>query len=232
MPMFFVAGTDTEIGKTTVATEMLKYAQSKGIETLGLKPIASDAEQTASGLRNQDALSLISASSHRLTYEQVNPYVFEPAIAPHIAAQQEGVILTAENIRDHIEQVLNPIDQHESLILIEGAGGWRVPLNDHQYFSDIPKRLDCPVVLVVGLRLGCINHALLTVEAIQNDGLKLAGWVANGLDPDMAVQYENIDTLKRIINAPFLGVLPYLDEKYQSSHQAVFNIEVLLNTNS
>ncbi len=205
---FFIAGTDTDVGKTLIATGILAAANEQGLSTVAIKPIAAGCEETAAGLRNEDALLLQQAMSLELPYEQVNPVALKPAIAPHIAAQQVGKRLVVSQLAGYCRGVLM---QRADLAVIEGAGGWRVPLNQVETLAGLAKELNLPVILVVGVKLGCINHALLTAEAIANDGLPLAGWVANRLDADMPCYEENILTLKSLIRAPCLGEVPVLE---------------------
>lgn len=218
---FFIAGTDTDAGKTLVASAVLEKARQMGLETVAVKPVASGCEQTADGLRNSDALTLMDAMSAELDYEQVNPVAFEPAIAPHIAAARAGKQLSVSRLAGYCNGVMvRPSD----LVIIEGAGGWRVPLNPRETLADLVKELNLPVILVVGVKLGCINHALLTVEAIERDGLKVAGWVANRVDPDMSCYDENLMTLRSLINAPCLGEIPFLVDP--SKHAAAEYLEI------
>lgn len=205
---FFITGTDTDAGKTFVSCALLTTAQQRGYSTIGLKPVAAGAEWVEGQLRNDDALNLQRASSQRLPYEQVNPIVLQPAIAPHIAAEQASKRLSVQTIGGFVRGTL--MTQPADLTLVEGAGGWRVPLNPRETFADLAKLLDLDVILVVGMRLGCINHAILTAEAIQRDGLKLAGWVANCIDPEMPVRQENIETLQHWLPAPLVGVMPFV----------------------
>lgn len=207
---FFVTGTDTDAGKTFIASALLHKANSEGLRSLALKPVASGSESRDEGLRNSDALILQEAMSEELDYEQINPYAFEPAIAPHIAAEQAAVRLNASRLAGFCRGAL--FTPHDFSV-VEGAGGWRVPLNDREDFSDLAKELSLPVILVVGLRLGCINHALLTLEAIRRDGLRVAGWVANHVDPNMSCMEENLETLKQRMTAPYLGFVPNLAGK-------------------
>lgn len=206
---FFVTGTDTDVGKTVITAGLIEAANQAALTTAAIKPVAAGCEPTDSGLQNADALLLQAVASYPLSYQQVNPVALEPAIAPHIAAAEEGKQLSASRLSGFCRGLtLLPVDR----LFIEGAGGWRVPLNNRETLADIPKQLNSEVILVVGLRLGCINHALLTVEAIRNDGLSLAGWVGNTLYPDMPRLHENIDTLKRLIPQPCLGVVPWLSD--------------------
>lgn len=197
---FFVTGTDTEVGKTWVSCRLLERAKQDGLSCYGLKPIAAGCEDTAEGPRNEDALALMAASSVKLSYEQVNPVALKAAIAPHIAAQDEQRALSAERLAGYLRGTL--MSHKADLILVEGAGGWRVPLNNREPLSRLPQIMKWPVILVVGMKLGCINHALLTVEAIKRDGLELAGWVANDLGKPMERLEDNIRTLESIIAAP------------------------------
>ncbi|WP_299773877.1 dethiobiotin synthase [uncultured Pseudoteredinibacter sp.] len=214
---FFVTGTDTDAGKTFIASALLHKANSEGLRSLALKPVASGSESRDEGLRNSDALILQEAMSEELDYEQINPYAFEPAIAPHIAAEQAGVRLNASRLAGFCRGAL--FTPHDFSV-VEGAGGWRVPLNDREDFSDLAKELSLPVILVVGLRLGCINHALLTIEAIRRDGLTVAGWVANHVDPNMSCMEENLETLKQRMTAPYLGFVPNLAGKENAAISA------------
>ncbi|WP_039915300.1 dethiobiotin synthase [Cellvibrio mixtus] len=204
---FFVTGTDTNVGKTLVAAGLLLVAKKQGVRTAALKPVAAGCEKTCAGLRNDDALLLQSVMTESLAYEQINPIALQSAIAPHIAAAQEKRVLSADRIAGFCRGSL----QQAEFTLIEGAGGWRVPLNPRETMADLAMILQLPVLLVVGVRLGCINHALLTAEAIRNDGLQLAGWVANCVDADMPVLQENIESLAARIPAPCMGVVPRLD---------------------
>lgn len=203
---FFITGTDTDVGKTQIAAGLLVAAKRAGLTTVALKPVAAGCEITPEGLRNSDALLLQSVMTEKLYYEQINPYAFAAPVAPHIAALQEKRSLSADRLMGFCRGVL-PLAQFG---LVEGAGGWRVPINNHETLADLAKQLQLPVILVVGMRLGCINHALLTAEAIQRDGLTLAGWVANCVDADMPVRDENIQSLQNRIPAPLLAVVPHL----------------------
>lgn len=204
---YFVTGTDTEIGKTTIAAGLLCAARQRGLTTAGVKPVAAGCERTPDGLRNEDALALQGQSYPPLAYDLVNPVTLEAAIAPHIAAREEQVTLTAKGLAGACEAVFA---RGADLTLVEGAGGWCVPLNETELLSDLAIAHKLPVVLVVGMRLGCINHALLSCRAIAADGLQLAGWVANYVDPDMSRPEENMATLRHLIDAPCLGVVPRL----------------------
>lgn len=203
---FFVTGTDTNVGKTLISAGLLLVAKNLGQRTAALKPVAAGCEKTDAGLRNADAVLLQSVITEALVYEQINPIALQAAIAPHIAAVQEKRVLSADRIAGFCRGSLQQAD----FTLVEGAGGWRVPLNPRETMADLARILQLPIILVVGVRLGCINHALLTVEAIRNDGLPLAGWVANCVDPDMPALQENIESLAMRIPAPCLGIVPWL----------------------
>ncbi len=223
---FFIAGTDTDVGKTLIACGLLEKARQQGLRTVAIKPLAAGCEQTEDGLRNGDALALQAAMTADLPYSEVNPVAFEPPIAPHIAAQQVGKSISASRLTGFCNGLLM---QPSDFFLVEGAGGWRVPLNARESLSDLPKSLALPVVLVVGMKLGCLNHAVLTAEAIRRDGLTLAGWVANRVDPDMSCYEENIDSLKTLLRAPCLGEVPYLTQVTNENVAKHLSLEELLS---
>ncbi|MCO4837135.1 MAG: dethiobiotin synthase [Oceanospirillaceae bacterium] len=231
---YFIAGTDTDVGKTMIACALLAKARSQGLTTAAVKPVAAGCIDTKDGLRNDDAEQLLAQCTMPLYYEQVNPIAFIDPIAPHIAAQKEGRRMQVDRLIGYTSGVLM---QGANFTLVEGAGGWRVPVNERETLADLAIGLSIPVVLVVGMRLGCINHALLTIDAIARDGLKLAGWVANCVDPKMAELDANITTLKNRINAPMLGLVPNLATEESSlsrvvACQAYVNLDLLLNESS
>ncbi|WP_295387538.1 dethiobiotin synthase [uncultured Thiodictyon sp.] len=203
----FITGTDTDCGKTTVSLGLMAAWQARGERVLGMKPVASGCDLSPSGLRNADALRLQGQGSHAAPYELINPYAFAPPIAPHIAARQAGIEITAEPIARAYRALAAQCDR----LVVEGVGGWRVPLSPRLSGSDLPGVLDLPVILVVRLKLGCINHALLTAESIRARGCTLAGWIGNGIDPGMQAGEENLATLGELIEAPCLGVIPSLE---------------------
>ncbi len=206
MTTFFITGTDTDVGKTYVASALLAAASDLGYRSLGLKPVAAGCESTPEGLRNADALSLMAASSIKLSYDEVNPIALPAACAPHIAAAEMGRQLNAQRL---VGMLRGSLSHRPDFGLVEGAGGWRVPLNSREFMSALPKQLNLPVVMVVSMRLGCLNAALLTAEAILRDGLNLAGWVANCTEQSMPYQQENIATLQQWLPAPCLAVFPF-----------------------
>lgn len=205
--VYFVTGTDTGVGKTTAAVALLHAAAARRLSTAAIKPVAAGCEITAAGLRNDDALRLQRASTVALTYEQINPVALASPIAPHFAAARIGVQLSVDTLAAHCQTVLR---LNADLTLVEGAGGWRVPLNDDETFADIVKALNIPVILVVDIKLGCLNHALLTAEAIRNDGLVLAGWVANRTGPRDVCHDAMVATLQERLHSPVLGDLPFV----------------------
>lgn len=205
---WFLTGTDTEIGKTFVTCSLLHAARTSGRRALGMKPIAAGAECVDREWINEDAAALRAAGSFDPGLAGLNPYCFANPIAPHIAAAEEGIEIEPDRIRKAFEGLRAEAD----VVIVEGVGGFRVPLGDDYDTADLARDLALPVILVVGMRLGCINHALLTVEAIAARGLTLAGWVANRIDPAMLRFDQNLAALRARIDAPLLGVVPYLTD--------------------
>lgn len=223
---FFIAGTDTDVGKTVVAASLLEAGKQQGLSTIAIKPVAAGCEETPVGLQNDDALILQEHMTIELPYGQVNPVTLKSAIAPHIAAAQEGRTLQVSQLAGYCQGVLM---QSVDLALVEGAGGWRVPLNAQETLADLAKELNLKVILVVGMKLGCINHALLTAEAIANDGLELAGWVANQVDPDMACYAENVVTLSALLPAPCLGEIPFIINPLPAAIAGYLNLDLVIS---
>lgn len=217
---YFITGTNTEVGKTWCSLGLMACLQQKGKTVVAMKPVASGCERTPLGLRNDDALRLQELASIELPYEKVNPYAFEPAIAPHIAAAQAGNTIELRHIVEQFRAIRNKAD----ITVVEGVGGWQVPLNDNETVADLANAIGLPVILVVGLRLGCINHALLTAESIRASGCELKGWIANHVDPLMAVQQDNITAIRQRINTPLLGEVPYMESLTTSTTTAVLNL--------
>ena len=205
MPHYFITGTDTGVGKTFVTCALLHTLKAQGIAAIGMKPIAAGGEMTPDGLRNDDIEALHAASGVKLQSEDLNCYLLSEPIAPHIAAANEDIDIDLDVIRMRFDQLADLAD----VVLVEGVGGFIVPLGDSINTADLAQDLDLPVILVVGMRLGCLNHALLTQEAILARGLTLAGWVANQIDPHMAELDANIDALEERIRAPLLGVIEW-----------------------
>lgn len=203
---YFVTGTDTGVGKTTAAAALLWAARNKGLSTLGIKPVASGCQRSPDGLRNEDALRLREASSIPVAYSQTNPVALEPAIAPHFAARMDGLTLDVEQLLADCRSMLA---MAADFTVFEGAGGWRVPLGGKETFADLAKQLGLPVILVVDIRLGCLNHALLSAEAIANDGLVLAGWIANAAQGRDSHHDWMLDDLRMRLDCPLVGDLPH-----------------------
>ena len=212
MKQYFVTGTDTEVGKTYVTCHLLRAATQAKLSSIGYKPIAAGCDLIDGEWVNEDAANIQQASGLTLPISEINPIALKPPIAPHIAASEAGVELT----QDAIEKGLNHLQSYNvDFLLMEGAGGWRLPLslgNDNaptRYLSDVVKSLNMPVILVVGMRLGCLNHAMLTAEAILADGLTIAGWVANDVTGNMTRYDENLASLKAMMPAPLLAEIPF-----------------------
>ena len=208
---WFLTGTDTDAGKTVVSCALLQAAKKQGFRCAGYKPVASGSEMTADGLRNSDALALWRNSAVQVRYEEINPYTFAEPTSPHIVSELtqtpvDFAVMTAG---------LHNLNQQADWVLTEGAGGWFTPLSQTQTFADWAIQMQMPVILVVGVKLGCINHALLTVQAIQQAGLRLAGWVANEVTPPGTYQEQYLETLTRLIPAPGMGLLPHLPDPLQ-----------------
>ncbi len=200
-PAWFITGTDTEVGKTFATCALLHALRHQGIRAIGMKPVAAGTDENG---RNDDVERLIAASGTDLPRELINPYLFHPAIAPHIAAAETGQVIAIEHIVATFEKLRGMADA----VLVEGAGGFCVPLGRHEDMADLAQKMGVPVILVVGMRLGCINHALLTCQAITARGLTLAGWIANRIDPAMSRFDENLTALRERIDAPLLGIIP------------------------
>ena len=201
----FVTGTDTGVGKTVVSASLLAALNARGMRAVGMKPVASGCTDGANGLRNDDAEMLIAHSAGAPPYAHVNPYALREAIAPHIAAADAGIVIEASPIL----AAFAALSTNTNCVIVEGVGGWCAPLSATLMQADLASALQLPVVLVVGLRLGCLNHALLSARAIAADGCHLLGWVGNHIDAHMDRVEENIATLRQRLPAPCLGVLPH-----------------------
>jgi len=205
VPGLFVTGTDTGVGKTLVSVSLVKALVHHGLRVSAMKPIASGSEHTPSGLRNADALALAGASNIAVPYATLNPYCFEPAISPHFAAEEAGIEVNLGIIKERYLALASGAD----FVVVEGAGGWYAPISSTRRMSDLPALLNVPTLLVVGLRLGCLNHALLTKRAIDAHGLELAGWVANCIDPTLERSAENLASLAQMLGSEPLAVFPF-----------------------
>lgn len=204
----FVTGTDTGVGKTRVAVALCHAYAARGLRVAAMKPIASGCTATPQGLRNEDALALHGAMTVRAGYDDVNPYAFEPPIAPHIAAAEAGVAIDF-GVLDAAQRRLRA---QSDVIVVEGAGGLLAPIGPARSFADLAAAWDLEIVLVIGLRLGCLNHALLTSESIERRGLRLRGWVGNAIDSRFERARENLDSLRERLPAPCLAVIPHAPE--------------------
>lgn len=222
---FFITGTDTDVGKTVVARTLLLEFAAHGIQCAGYKPVSAGCARTPDGLRNLDAVLLQEAASLPLPYDLVNPFAFEPPIAPHIAASEACEAITLKGLSDGLRQIEQA---GAELIVVEGAGGWFLPLDRRYLLSDWVKQENMPVIMVVGAKLGCLNHALLTFAAIRNDHLPVAGWVINRLHGSMSHYQENLDTLRGLLPAPFLGEIPFVNNPLDADLRGRLDISPLL----
>jgi len=219
---FFVTGTDTGIGKTFVSCLLLHIFVAQQKTVVGMKPIAAGSENG----KWQDVELLRAASNIEIPVETMNPYAFVAPIAPHIAAEQESVVIEMP----HIRSAYNALAEKADVVVVEGVGGFMVPINDNETTADLARLLNLPVILIVGMRLGCINHALLTVQAIKHAGLFLAGWVANCVEPRMCMLEENVAALQHRIHAPLLGIVPFAETSDTKQLSRYIDVEKLSQT--
>jgi len=219
---FFITGTDTAVGKTEVACALIAVLERAGWSTVGMKPVAAGARRRQGALRNADVESLDRASCVRAPRSHRNPYIFAPPIAPHIAAAEASIELDL----DRIARSFHELARRADVVVVEGAGGFCVPLGEDIDMGDLARRLRLPVIMVVGMRLGCISHALLTAEAIERRGLRLAGWIANRIDPDMRRYRENVRTLQERIDAPLLADVPHIERASSRRRMIVDALDV------
>ncbi len=222
---FFIAGTDTEVGKTVVSKAILQALAAHGLTTIGYKPVAAGCKETDDGLKNSDALHLQEAATKDIVYDDVNPYALLNPTSPHIAAKQDGVNIEYSVLSDKLEEHKKSAD----VVLVEGAGGWRVPISDDECLSSWVQKEKMPVVLVVGIKLGCLSHAMLSVEAIQNDGLEIIGWAANRINPGTENYADIIKMLEEKIPAPKLGEIPYVPSVKRRDIGKYMNVSAILN---
>ena len=226
MKSVFITGTDTGVGKTWVSCALMRQLIGEGLRVVGMKPVATGAIMQDGELRNDDAMQLMANANVDVPYEFVNPYCFAPAIAPHIAAHQAGTSISL----DVIQHAYRELAANADVVVVEGVGGWAVPINAQQTMADVATILNLPVVMVVGMRLGCLNHALLTAQSIQSTSLTLTAWVANIIDPVMPMLQKNIDTLKSHLNASLAAVVPYVSGVSQAN-AVHFNVSLYSNLN-
>lgn len=204
---FFITGTDTGVGKTWATIALMRFFKTQGLSVIGMKPVAAGSEWQDGLLQNEDALLIQENSSFMLNYNEINPYAFEMPVSPHLAAIENTVQL------DILVQAFDGIKDKADVLVVEGAGGWLAPMSDECDIADLAKALQLPVIMVVAIRLGCINHARLTYQAIIASKVKCAGWLAMCVEPEMNMLDENIETIKNKIAIPLLGILPYTLEK-------------------
>lgn len=226
MAGIFITGTDTEIGKTYVSCLLMRSLIEEGYRVAGMKPVASGATLQDGILKNEDALSLMAASNIETEYQTVNSYVFEPAISPHLAAAKAGIEIDCKNIKINFDKLVNQSD----VVIVEGVGGWYAPLTMQTTVADMAKELNIPIIIVVGLRLGCLNHALLTLQAIKQTGLTISGWVANHVSENFLSADENIETLKHFFNdIPLIANIPYQSASGATAKQDHVNKQMLID---
>ena len=220
---YFITGTDTNVGKTLISCALLEAFALSGKSVVGMKPVAAGCEASAQGLQCEDVTLLQASSTMHAPQAWVNPYALHAPVAPHLAAVQDGVLLELEVMVSAYQQLRRIAE----VVIVEGVGGWMVPFNDHQTSANLAQQLNLPVILVVGMRLGCLNHALLTAQAIQAAGLQLHGWVANQIDPEMALFDENVQSLSARLAAPLLGVVPHFPAGQSKAPVPFLNISLL-----
>jgi len=223
--VLFITGTDTDVGKTVVACGLLNALNQAGFTTAALKPVAAGAERIGGTLINSDAQHLQHCASVSFPYEVVNPYVFPDAVAPHIAAKNRGQVLTVAKLKEASQAALRA---NANYLVVEGAGGWLVPLNEQETLADFAAAITAEVILVVGLKLGCINHALLSEQAVRVSGLKVVGWVANHISPAMPESIANIEALRAHLAAPLLGEVPYIPKADSTAVAASLDLSSLI----
>lgn len=219
----FVTGTDTGVGKTLIASALLRALGARGLRVAGMKPVAAGAVRIDGRLHNEDVEALRAAGNVDVPLALQCPFLFEAAVAPHIAARLEGRVIEPARIREAFDALCARADA----LVVEGVGGFRVPLDGATDTADLARLLQLPVVLVVGLRLGCLNHAALTAEAIATRGLRLAGWVANAIDPAMSRIEENLATLEQILSAPCLARVPWMERPDSRTVAHLLGLEAL-----
>jgi dethiobiotin synthetase len=221
---FFITGTDTGIGKTTIALGLMAALQQKGLRVAAMKPVSAGCEQTDHGLRHDDAVRLSQQASIDIPYDTINPYAFAEPIAPHIAAHNQGIRMDIDTVVQAYQQIAEKAD----VVIVEGAGGWLVPFNEQYTMADLAVALGLPIITVVGMRLGCLNQALLTKESIQAHGLTASAWVANTISEPMPYQEENLQSLTQRLSQPCLGTIPFVASINAETIAAQLGISSLL----
>ncbi|KGY12790.1 dethiobiotin synthetase [Vibrio tubiashii] len=222
---FFIAGTDTDVGKTVASKAILNALAEKDLRTIGYKPVAAGSDKTELGYRNSDALYLQAAATVDVAYEDVNPYALELPASPHIAAKRENVVIEYANLSEKLAEH----KQNSDIVLVEGAGGWRVPVSETECLSSWVQQEKLPVVLVVGIKLGCLSHAILTMDAIKADGVEIVGWVANRVNPGTEHYAEIIELLEHKIDAPKLGEIPYVPKVKRKDLAKYIDVSPIIN---
>ena len=202
---FFITGTDTGVGKTCATIALMQYFKQQGQTVVGMKPISAGCEWLDGQLKNEDALLIQKNASIQLPYKKINPYAFELPVSPHLAGKDNLVQI------DTVVQYFNDLSKIADVVLVEGAGGWLAPINNKEDIADLAKALDIPIILVVAIKLGCINHAKLTFQSIMSAGVKCNGWMAMCIEPNMLKVDENIETLRNYISVPLLGIFPFME---------------------
>lgn len=218
----FITGTDTGVGKTRICLAMIDLLKQKGIRVAAMKPVASGSKKHKSGMQNKDALLIQARINKKHKYKTINPFALTSPIAPILAAKQQGTVIEAGPILTAFKTLSVGMD----VVLVEGVGGWHVQLNDNMQMSDLVKLLQLPVIMVVGMRLGCINHAILTAEAIVDNGFRLLGWIGNQIDPDYCEPEASLELLIKSIGAPMLAAVPYLP---QTDHNRIVSCLKMMN---
>lgn len=221
---FFITGTDTDVGKTTVALGLMAAFKKNGLSVAAFKPVSAGCVKTQTGLRNEDAVQLMQQASVKFPYEIVNPYAFEPAIAPHIAAAEKNLEMELDTIVQAYQKIATEVD----VVIVEGAGGWLVPLNETQTMADVASALQLDIIQVIGLKLGCLNHSLLTAESISTHGLTQIGWITNQCASDMPYQKNNILSLQQRLSGELLGDIPNISQISPSDVAQHLKIDSLL----
>jgi dethiobiotin synthetase len=225
MPAVFITGTDTGSGKTLVTLGLMHALQERGLRVNGMKPVAAGTSEINGVMVNEDAEQIRQQATKLLAYDVVNPFLFEHPIAPHIAARHALRSITIDLVRVALARIIKQSD----LVVVEGAGGWLVPMNDKQDVADIASNMNLPVILVVGLKLGCINHARLSMQAIQEKGCRVIGWIGSQIDREMMNVDDNIETLKQYLPVQCLGIVPWLEKVDAKTVAGFIDSEKLLD---
>jgi dethiobiotin synthetase len=221
----FITGTDTGVGKTVVARLIVRSLVASGVRVAVMKPVAAGGIMTEQGLRNEDALGLIADCNVVMPYASVNPYCLSAPVSPHLAARDTGVSIELPVIQREFRTLAAAAD----VVIVEGAGGWLAPLNDHQFVADLAMALELPVVLVVGLRLGCLNHALLSAQAMRQRGAFLAGWIGNQIDAGFARLAQNVGTLEEHLGMPPIAIVEHASHRHEADRLADAAVTALMH---